>query len=183
LASVKVEVGDNYCVELDGNFATCRVWSRPDLDFQTGARLAAQKVAICRALAARLEARGMLFDLRDAPKVTGPKTQESLSLILEAWEAAARPIAIVVTPASMQKLQLTRLAGAAAPRHAEVFVDVDEARAWIEQRIRARRQPHTHSRVAPPAPALQASERAGRGPVVSNGSLRARSLPPAKRRP
>src|SRR5262245_26028571 len=83
VAKTTVEVGENYCVELDGEIASCRVWSRPDLDSETGARLAAQKVAICRSLA-QGPALGMLFDLREAPRVTGPKTQNSLSQIMSA---------------------------------------------------------------------------------------------------
>ena len=127
-----VEEGDNYRVELDGGVALCRVWSRPDLDFETGARLAAKKVEICRRLAAG-EARALLFDLRDAPKVTGPKTQRALEQIIGAWESAARPIAVVVSPASLQKLQLTRIAKEVAPNHSEVFLDLDQARAWVDQ--------------------------------------------------
>jgi hypothetical protein len=134
-----LETGDNYSVELDGHVARCRVWSRPDLDFEAGARLAAKKVAICRSLAAGTEARGMLFDLRDAPKVTGPKTQQSLGLIIGVWESAGRPIAILVSPASLQKLQLTRIARDAAPRQAEVFVELEAAEAWLERRFRESR--------------------------------------------
>jgi hypothetical protein len=174
--------GDNYCVELDGAIASCRVWSRPDLDCDTGARLAAQKVAICRSLAAG-EARGMLFDLRDAPKVTGPKTQKSLGSILEAWELRGRPIAIVVSPASLQKLQLARIARDAAPRHAEVFVDVEQARAWLERRGSENQQPRHHSAVSAASAELRLlpdgtpSLEAARA-----GSLRARPAAPVKRR-
>ena len=132
-----LEEGENYRVELDGDVAHCRVWSRPDLDSEAGARLAAQKVAICRSLATG-RASGMLFDLREAPKVTGPKTQKSLDLILAAWESAARPIAIIVSPTSMQKLQLSRLARDAAPEHAEVFVDFELARQWLKARLLGR---------------------------------------------
>jgi hypothetical protein len=129
-----LEEGDNYRVELDGDVAVCTVWSRADLDFETGARLAAKKVAICGSLAAG-PALGLLFDLREAPKVTGPKTQKSLELLIGAWETAARPIAILVSPASMQKLQLTRIAREAAPRHSQVFLDLELARQWLEHRL------------------------------------------------
>src|SRR4051794_13542807 len=130
-----LETGENYSVELDGQVARLRVWSRPDLDFAAGARLAAKKVAISRSLAAGAQARGLLFDLRDAPKVTGPKTQQSLALIIGAWESAARPIAILVSPASLQKLQLTRIARDAAPHRSEVFVDLQAAEAWLQQHV------------------------------------------------
>jgi hypothetical protein len=129
-----VEEGNNYRVELDGRVALCRVWARPDLDSETGARLAAKKVELCRRLAAG-EARALLFDLREAPKVTGPKTQKALELLIGVWESAARPIAIIVSPASLQKLQLSRIAKEAAPTQSEVFLDFDQARAWVDQRL------------------------------------------------
>jgi hypothetical protein len=155
-ASVVAE-GDNYRIELDGDIAHCRVWSRPDLDLQAGARLAAEKVLICSSLA-NGDARALLFDLRDAPKVTGPKTQNSLAQILAAWEAAERPIAVIVSPASLQKLQLSRLAREAAPRHAEIFVDLDLAREWLGACLRGapKAQPARRSTpAARPSPALE----------------------------
>jgi hypothetical protein len=132
--------GDNYCIELDGAVARCRVWSRPDLDFETGARLATEKVNIVRALAVGV-ASGMFFDLRDAPKVTGPKTQHALAQILRCWEVAAKPIAVLVSPASMQKLQLTRIAGDVAPVHAAIFVELEAAEAWLLARLAEPRPP------------------------------------------
>ncbi|HVZ31170.1 MAG TPA: hypothetical protein VG963_02015 [Polyangiaceae bacterium] len=132
--------GDNYCIELDGGVARCRVWSRPDLDFETGARLAAEKVSVIRTLAAGL-ATSMLFDLRDAPKVTGPKTQHALAQILRCWEVAAKPIAVLVSPASMQKLQLTRIASDVAPVHAAIFVELEEAEVWLVTRVTEPRPP------------------------------------------
>jgi len=138
-----VKEGDNYRVELDGDIAHCTVWSRPDLTSETGAQLAAEKVAICSALTST--ALGLLFDLREAPKVTGPRTQNSLELLIGAWETAARPIAILVGPAPMQRLQLTRLARAAAPRHGEVFVEFALALEWLEQRLPARTAPQVSS--------------------------------------
>lgn len=132
--------GDNYCIEIDGGVARCRVWSRPDLDFETGARLAAEKVSLVRTLAAGL-ASSMLFDLREAPKVTGPKTQYALAQILRCWEVAAKPIAVLVSSASMQKLQLTRIAGDVAPLHAAIFTELEAAEVWLLQRVTEPRPP------------------------------------------
>jgi len=173
-----LEEGDNYRVELNGNVAVCTVWSRPDLDSERGAQLAAKKVVICSSLATG-PALGLIFDLREAPKVTGPKTQKSLELIIGAWQAAARPIAIIVSLASLQKLQLTRIARDAAPQHAEVFIDLELGHQWIERRLRERRtEPQT--RIAEPlagAPGLSipAAPRGAppRLPAGRAGSLRA----------
>jgi hypothetical protein len=166
-----LEEGDNYRVELDGSVALCRVWARPDLDFETGAQLAEKKVAICRSLAVG-PALGLLFDLRDAPKVTGPKTQKALELIMGAWEAAARPIAIIVSPASMQKLQLSRIVRDAAPQHGEVFIDLERGRKWIDSRLPVRhtRPQLSHVESVPAAAILTAQPSL---PASSNGSLRA----------
>ncbi|MEO8180599.1 MAG: hypothetical protein ABI895_17325 [Deltaproteobacteria bacterium] len=180
-----LEEGANYRVELNGNVAVCSVWSRPDLDCETGAQLAAQKVVICRSLAAG-QALGLIFDLREAPKVTGPKTQKSLELIMGAWQAAARPIAIIVSPASMQKLQLTRIARDAAPQHAEVFTEFELGRQWLERRLQERRRGPQNKVVQPvegapgrsiPAAATgaQPSLPAGRAGSVRAGAIKRRS--------
>ena len=169
-ASVVAE-GENYRIELDGAIAHCRVWSRPDLDFEAGARLAAQKVLICSSLASG-DARGLLFDLREAPKVIGPKTQNSLIQILAAWEHAGRPIAVIVSPASLQRLQLSRLAREAAPQHAEIFVDFDLAREWLGARLRGAptAPPTRRSRpAAPSSPALERRTPRPAGPIKPRG--------------
>jgi hypothetical protein len=171
MAMSLVEEGDNYRIELDGGVAHCRVWSRPDLDFEAGARLAAKKVAICSSLATSA-ARGLLFDLRDAPKVTGPKTQKSIEQILAAWESAGRPIAVIVSPASLQRLQLSRLARDAAPRHAEIFVDLDLAREWLSARLSGAQPARPAVRSKPAAKPSLAVER---GTSLPAGAVKRRS--------
>jgi len=126
--------GMNYSIDLDGSIATCRVWSRPDLDSGTGARLATEKISLFQRLAARL-ASGMIFDLSVAPAVTGPKTQQALGKMLEAWQSAAKPVAVVAGSNSIQQLQLRRLISTYAPNHGALFGSVEEARAWIEGQI------------------------------------------------
>jgi len=168
-----LEEGDNYRLELDdARIAHCTVWVRPDLDFEAGARLAARTAAVCSALCAG-QARGMLFDLREAPKVTGPKTQQSLKELLGAWEAAARPVAIIVTPASMQMLQITRLARDAAPRHAEVFVEPELALQWLALRLPRRS-------TQPQSPPLEPAAGTPEAPVPAAATTGAQpSLPAA----
>lgn len=126
--------GMNYSIDLDGSIATCRVWSRPDLDSSTGARLATEKIALFQRLAARL-ASGMIFDLSVAPAVTGPKTQQALGQMLQAWQNAAKPVALVAGTNSIQQLQLRRLVTTFAPDRGALFGSVDEARAWLEGQL------------------------------------------------
>jgi hypothetical protein len=127
--------GQNYSIDLDGSRATCRVWSRPDLDSARGAALAVEKIALFQRLAqasGQGSAREMLFDLTQAPAVTGPKTQEALGQMMGAWEEAGKRIAVVSGPLSMQQLQLRRLVTTFAPQHGALFTSLDEAKVWLD---------------------------------------------------
>jgi hypothetical protein len=126
--------GMNYSIDLDGSIATCRVWSRPDLDSNAGARLAMEKIALFQRLAARMT-RGMIFDLSVAPAVTGPKTQQALGQMLDAWQTAGKPVAVVTGNNSIQQLQLRRLISTFAPNQGALFGSVEEAQAWLEGQI------------------------------------------------
>ncbi len=123
--------GKNYSIDLDGPVAMCRVWSRPDLDSAQGAALATEKISLFQRLAAG-PALGMIFDLSHAPAVTGPKTQEALGAMMKAWQAAAKPVAVVAGTNSIQQLQLRRLVSTFAPDQGALFGSVEEAAAWLE---------------------------------------------------
>lgn len=123
--------GQNYSIDLEGARARCRVWSRPDLDSAQGAALAVEKIALFQRLA-QGDAREMLFDLTQAPAVTGPRTQEALGQMLATWEQASKPIALLSGPLSIQQLQLRRLVATFAPQQGAVFTSVDDARAWLD---------------------------------------------------
>lgn len=135
--------GENYSIDLEGSRVVCRVWSRPDLDSQQGAALAVEKIKHFRRLA-QGEAQGsgqptrqglardMVFDLTQAPAVTGPKTQEALGQMMGAWEQAGKRIAVVSGPHSVQQLQLRRLVTTFAPQHGALFSSPEEATAWLD---------------------------------------------------
>lgn len=128
-----VAEGGNYRIELDFDVATCRVWRRPDVDAETGAAYAKQKIAHFDALA-RGAARAMIFDLREAPPVTGPKTQEALGLMIAAFERARRRVAIVAGASATQRMQLQRIVDGSAPRSGRVFASLEDAQAWAVRR-------------------------------------------------
>ena len=128
--SVTYAEGGNYRIELRGKVAFCAVWRRPDVDSATGAQFAREKIAHFEKLA-RGEAIGMVFDLRDAPPVTGPKTQEAIGQMLLAFEAVGLPMAVVVGDHSVQRLQLTRLVSEIAPARGGVFRTSEEAEAFV----------------------------------------------------
>ena len=121
--------GGNYRFDLDGGVAKCRVWRRPDVDGETGAEFAREKVAHFEALA-KGPARAMVFDLRDAPPVTGPKTQEALGQMFAPFERAGRRIAVLVGPNAIQQLQMSRLVDSTAPSQGQVFTTESEAIAF-----------------------------------------------------
>ncbi len=90
-----------------------RVWQRPDLSVGEGARLG----ALMAAEVARRErqASGLLFDAREAPVVTGPKTQGAISGMLSHYTDASKPVAILCADEPVQLVQMSRLVKIAGP--------------------------------------------------------------------
>jgi hypothetical protein len=126
--------GLNYSIDIDGSKAICRVWSRPDLDSNIGAQLATDKIALFRQLASG-DILGLLFDLSQAPAVTGPKTQQALSEMMQAWQEAKKPVAVVAGGNSIQQLQLRRLISTFAPDQGALFGSAEEAAAWLDSSL------------------------------------------------
>lgn len=132
--STRYAEGANYSIDVEGALAVCRVRSRRDLTMEEGARLASEKVALFRKLAAGTT-KGMVFDLSAAPAVIGPKTQEALAQMLGVWQLARKPIALVSGSNAMQQLQLRRLAAGFAET-AAMFETEPQAREWLLKRFR-----------------------------------------------
>lgn len=128
-----VAQGENYVIERRRNRILCEVWSRPDLTSAVGAELARQKVSWFERLA-RGDDVGMIFDLARAPPVTGPRTQEALGRMLGAWETACKPLVVVVGSSEMQRLQLSRVQKASAPKYGRVVLDRSSAVVWLDER-------------------------------------------------
>jgi len=122
--------GMNYQIDVEGALATCRVWSRPDLDSTQGAELAKEKIGLFRRLAASA-VQGLLLDLSRAPRVTGTKTQESLGAMLKAWQDTGKHVAVVTGAHSMQQLQLRRIIATFAPDYGKLFDAAPPAQAWL----------------------------------------------------
>jgi hypothetical protein len=125
--------GKNYEIDVTGTLATCRVWSRPDLDSTEGAQLAAEKIAVFQRLSATTVQR-LLLDLSRAPPVTGAKTQESLGAMLKSWEDAAKYVAVVAGSNPMQQLQLRRIVATFAPHYGKLFDVARQAEEWLTER-------------------------------------------------
>lgn len=65
--------------------------------------------SLLRAAANRDGILGMMFDLRAAPFIAGPRTEEALGQMLGAWANAKKRVVIVMSDAPMQQLQMKRL--------------------------------------------------------------------------
>ena len=123
--------GDMFSITVDGPRAEIRIWRRPDLDSETGAKNAARIAEE----GARLPARGVravLLDVSDAPSVAGPKSIASMGALMAAWAAARMRIVILVGPDdALKALQFTRAVTENAPRDARVVKDAAEAAKWL----------------------------------------------------
>src|SRR5262245_40047196 len=87
--------GGNYEIQLSRGIVICRVWKRPDVSREEGARYAEEMVHTMVEAAAgmRAAAKAAILDLSGAPSSWGPATESSLSHILAEWERSRRRIA------------------------------------------------------------------------------------------
>lgn len=124
-----VAEGPSYSIALEGDRGSIRVWKRPDLSTDEGARLA---VEMAKAIGGLLpKVRALLFDLRDAPVVSGPQTVEALGDLVHACERARIRVAAIVTDDAVQRLQVNRVVKERAPEMARVFGTPDDAEPWL----------------------------------------------------
>jgi hypothetical protein len=137
---VSYAAGANYEVEVSRTLAFCRVWKRTDLTREEGMRCAEEKVRVFERLVAepRLVVRALVFDLREAPPMWGPVTQECLERMVATFEQAERRIAVVVGNDAIQALQMKRIVKERAPTMGHVFTAIDVATDWVRERISSR---------------------------------------------
>lgn len=101
--------GANYRFELDTTgLLTCRVWKRVDLDTEAGADLAHAMAAVWARAGADAKVTAGVFDLRDAPPVFGPRTEEAFRSMLP--RLGGKRVALLCGDNAVQRLQLQRIA-------------------------------------------------------------------------
>ena len=124
--------GANYQIDLAKGIVVCRVFKRPDLSREQGAKCAEEKVEILGRLAEgpRAMAKALLFDLRQAPGSWGPITQSALDKIFVAWELAGRRLAAVLAVEPLQLMLVRQSFKQNAPTQGKIFVDEAEAMAY-----------------------------------------------------
>lgn len=126
---MRVGEGGNFSIDLEGGVATLRVWRRPDLSFDEGARLALVILDHIRKLAAGGDARGFIMDLREAPPLTGKRTRATLTEIVGTCEVAGKRIGILLA-AGAQRVILERGLSVKGPTTARFFDGPELARTW-----------------------------------------------------
>lgn len=123
--------GGNFEITLIRGIAVCKIWMRPDVTREEGAKYAEQKVAILGDLSrrSRLMAKGLLLDFRKAPPKWGPRTQAALDEIFIAWERAGRHISILACDDPIQAMILRESVKRTAPTCGRVFAATAEGEA------------------------------------------------------
>ena len=123
--------GDMFSIAVDGPRAEIRIWRRPDLDSETGAKNA-QRIAEEAAKLPARGVRGVLLDVREAPSIAGPKSIAAMGALMAAWAAAHLRIVILVNADdALKSLQFSRTVMENAPRDARVMKDPAEAAKWL----------------------------------------------------
>ena len=122
--------GPNFDVEerSDG-IAVVRVWRRPDLTREEGARCAELIVGHMRRLAKRL--RGCIFDMTRATTTWGPATHESIGQMLAAWESASKSIVTITPNEAITRILMRELQQAKAPQLGKLATTYEEAFALL----------------------------------------------------
>jgi len=133
--SLVYDIGGNFEVELERGIAVCRIWARPDVDREEGARLALQNVEAFKRLADEPESlvRAVVLDLTRAPAMWGSITQSCLERMVAILESSPRKLA-VLSQDVMQSRQMQRILRVYAPLYGRLFTSFGEAFAWAEAR-------------------------------------------------
>ncbi len=129
---VKLSEGDNHLITARHGIATCQVWVRADLSPEDGARSARQMSDYLSQNVLHPDSpyRGVIFDLRKAPPVFGPKTREALSGFFGAAARAGIPVAVLVGESAIQVLQFRNLCRDSGGK-ADVFDNESDAVRWF----------------------------------------------------
>jgi len=129
---VKLSEGDNHLISARHGIATCQVWVRPDLSPEDGARSARQmsEYLTQNVLYPDSPYRGVIFDLRKAPPVFGPKTREALAGFFSTAARAGISVAVLVGESAIQVLQFRNLCRDSGGR-ADVFDNEADAVRWF----------------------------------------------------
>jgi len=134
---MQIGEGGNYDITLQRGVAVCRVWKRPDVTREEGARYAEEMVRTMSETAGGLRsvAKAAVLDMSEAPTSWGPATEASLGQILAAWERNRRRIAVQMSDDPIQGLLLRRMCKENAPAYSTAVSSRADAEQWIEKGV------------------------------------------------
>lgn len=119
-----------FSVSVDGSRALIKIWRRPDLDSDAGARNAKEVAAEAVALHGR-GVKEVILDLCHAPAIAGPKSVESLSAMFARWAAVKMRVAVLIVDDPMKTLQYKRIVAEQGLEHAFVTTTEELAAQWF----------------------------------------------------
>lgn len=123
-----VAVGANFELTANERLGLCRVWSRPDLSRDEGAKSAQDLVVWVLKLLEKPGLRGFILDVRDARMVLGGKTLAVLETIFGCAEQRGVRISALIAADPIQRLDFGDLVARVAPKNGRVHQDAREAR-------------------------------------------------------
>ncbi len=126
----------NHRAEREEGLLLLRVWRDPQLAAEAAAVAFEQTIRELAPLVASIE--HVVLDLRDAPRVVGPRTQASLGTLLAQFARLRRRIALISSDDALQQLQLRRLIAESAPQCAVLAMDEATASAFLGRDVHAR---------------------------------------------
>jgi hypothetical protein len=122
--------GDNFRYELDARgVLRARVWRRPDLDSDRGAALGEEMSRVWIAASRDDRVFGLVFDLREAPPVFGPRTEKAFTAMFDE-RSNPKWAVLVAGEVAVQSMQLQRIAN--QNRRVVVVTRLEKAEAIAE---------------------------------------------------
>ncbi len=122
--------GENFSFTLDVHgVLRGRVWRRPDLDSERGAALGEEMAGVWIAASRDASVIGLVFDLREAPPVFGPRTEKAFSAMFDE-RSNAKWAVLIAGEVAVQSMQLQRIA--TGHRRVVVVTSMEKAEAIVE---------------------------------------------------
>jgi len=131
-----IDEGENFRLAVWRDVAYCQVWRRPDVSADEGARFAGVLMNALRSLLTDREnaVPGIVFDVREAPATSGPRTLALLGEAINTWSLADKRVAVLAGPVE-QRAQMAELLLQSGNGRGQVFGEVDGAVAFASAAI------------------------------------------------
>jgi hypothetical protein len=130
---VELARGANFEIIAEDGVVRCRVMNPSHVDRDEGARCAREmhETLVGRVLVRRSGFRALIFDVREAPEVFGPKTRSALEELFRAAEGSKMRLAVRISSSAIQRLQFSSLCRECAPQSGKLTLTDADERSWI----------------------------------------------------